>query len=78
MWRNYCFSCLKRSSFKTDFKVLNKISSYLIDEWVGLFMIGGNIVSGFLSEIFNLLDYQADTSVNQEMINQMLTSNLAP
>ncbi|NMA05690.1 MAG: CPBP family intramembrane metalloprotease [Acholeplasmataceae bacterium] len=66
---------------KTDFKVLNKkflpILSMLGMGY--LFMIGGNIVSGFLSEILsNLLDYQADTSVNQEMINQMLTSNLAP
>ncbi len=66
---------------KADFGALNKKFLPIIS-MIGmgyLFMIGGNIVSGALSEILsNFFNYDADTSVNQEMINIMLTSNLAP
>ncbi|MGI6359767.1 MAG: CPBP family intramembrane glutamic endopeptidase [Acholeplasmatales bacterium] len=66
---------------KVDFKVLNKkLLPILSMLGIGyLFMIGGNMISGLLSEILsNLLNYTADTSVNQEAINAMLISDLAP
>lgn len=66
---------------KADYASLNK-KLFPILSMLGmgyLFMIGGNIISGALSEILSkLLNHTADTSVNQESINAMLTSSLAP
>ncbi len=66
---------------KADYASLNKkLLPILSMLGMGyLFMIGGNIISGALSEILSkLLNHTADTSVNQESINAMLTSSLAP
>lgn len=44
-----------------------------------LFILGSNIIGNTLSSILStLLNYSSETSVNQELINQTLTSKLAP
>ena len=75
------FIYLSFSVLKLDYKALDKRFLAILSA-VGLgylFMLGGNLIGNSLGMILsNLFNHHVETSVNQEAINQTLTSPLAP